>query len=78
MEEAKMIKMAEKNLKFFNENFKSFEENYPNKFVAVSGSKVVAIEDSPKKIFDELDTKEISRSMVLVEFIPMAGSILVL
>ena len=78
MKEIKMFDIAEKNLEFFNENFKKFEEEYPNKFVAVSGSKVVAIENTPEKIFEELDAKNISRSKVLVEFIPIAGSILVL
>ena len=78
MEEAKMFEIAEKNLKFFNENFKKFEEKYSNKFIAVSGAKVVSIKDNPKKIFDDLDAKNISRSEVLVEFIPVAGSILVL
>ena len=78
LQEIKMFETAEKNLKFFNENFKDFEEKHPNKFIAVSGAKVVAIKSSPKEIFDELDTKKISRSKVLVEFIPIEGSILVL
>ncbi|MCX6748387.1 MAG: DUF5678 domain-containing protein [Candidatus Pacearchaeota archaeon] len=77
-QETKMFEIAEKNLKFFNENFRDFEGKYPNKFIAVSGAKVVAVENSPEEVFDELDTKSISRSKVLVEFIPLAGSILVL
>ena len=78
MKEEQVLKAAEKNLDFFNQHFKEFEIKYPNKFVAVSGAKIVAIEKNPDSIFKKLDEKKINRSNVLVEFMPLAGSILVL
>ncbi|MAG78875.1 hypothetical protein CMI40_00675 [Candidatus Pacearchaeota archaeon] len=78
MEALAVLKEAEKNLEFFNNNFNDFEMKYPNKFVAVSGANLVAVGETPEAVFQNIDEKKIDHSKVLVEFIPIAGSTLVL
>ena len=78
MNELEVFAEAEKNLGFLNDNFKELEKKYPNKFVAISGGEMVAVNENPRAIFEEVEHKGIERSKILVEFIPVAGSILVL
>ena len=78
MDEKQVFLKAEKNLEFFNEHFNEFEIKYPNKFVAISGANLVAMGETPDAIFEKIDEQDIDRSDVLIEFIPLAGSILIL
>ena len=78
MNEEQVFANGEKNLKYLNEHFHQLETKYPNRFVAISNGEIVAVGDTPDAIFEIMDEKGIDRANVLIEFIPMAGSILIL
>lgn len=78
MDELEVFVEAEKNLDFLNKNFKELEKKYSNKFIAISGGKIVAVNENPQNIFREVEHTGIERSKILVEFIPISGSILIL
>jgi len=78
MEEKQIFEEAQKNKEFLDKNFKIFEKEYPNKFIAVSGANVVGTGETPDAVFEIINQKKIDKSNVLVEFIPIAGSILIL
>ena len=78
MNEKQVFENAEKNLTFFNVHFKEFEMKYPNQFVAVSGANLVAVGETPDSVLKEINEKRIDKSNLLIEFIPVPGSILVL
>lgn len=78
MNEEKVFKNAEKNLIFFNTHFNEFEMKYPNQFVAISGANLVAVGETPDSVLKEVNEKRINKSDLLIEFIPLPGSILVL
>lgn len=78
MRELQIMKSAEKNLNFLNENFKEIETKYPNKFIAISGAQIVAFGNTPDSVIEEVEKKRISKSDLLIEFIPVVGSILML
>ena len=78
MDEERVFLRAEENLKFFDEHFTEFERSYPNNFVAISGANLVATGETPDAVFEKIDEKNIDRSDVLIEFIPIAGSTLIL
>jgi len=76
--EEKVFENAQKNLKFFDDNFKSFESKFPNRFVAVSGANLVATSETVDDILEKVKERKIDESDLLIEFIPLPGSILVL
>jgi len=78
MNEEQVFKNAEKNLTFFNIHFKEFEMKYPNQFVAISGANLVATGETPDSVLKEISEKRIDKSNLLIEFIPLPGSVLVL
>ena len=78
MEETQIMEAAERNLNFLNENFKEIEMKYPDKFIAISGAQIVAFGSTPEFIIGEIEEKKIDRADLLIEFIPVAGSVLVL
>ena len=78
MDEVQIFEEAEKNQRFLDERFKELETKYPNQFVAISGSALVGAGETPDAVFEVLKEKGLDNSKVLIEFIPLAGSILVL
>ncbi len=78
MEEMRIIRAAERNLNFLNKNFQEIENKYPNKFIAISGSQIVAFGNTPESVIEKVEEKKIDKLDLLVEFIPVAGLILIL
>jgi len=78
MENAELLRefeVLEADSKFITKNTKEFSEKYPEKFIAVWDSRLVAVDSNFEKIMEKLKTQQIDPSKTLIEFIPAKGQI---
>lgn len=78
MEEMAMLEAAEKDNEYLHRNFEKMQEEYPNKFVAISERHVIAEGSDSEDVIKEVEKKGKDPAMVLIEFIPEKGLVLIL
>lgn len=70
------FKILETGSSFISKNAQEFSEKYPKKFVAVFDSELIAVDDNFDNILIKIKERHIDPSMVLVEYIPPKGQII--
>ncbi len=58
---------------WLNAKYEELQEEHPNEYVAVSGKKVIGCGKTIENLIDELKSKKINLSIVLIEFVPEKG-----
>jgi orotate phosphoribosyltransferase-like protein len=77
-QEVQFITEAQSDNQWLQSHYKEIQEEYPNKFVAIVNKKIITAGEKMENVVKDL--KEIGKdpAMVLIEFIPEKGLILIL
>lgn len=72
----KDFKSLETGSSFISKNSKEFSQKYEKKFVAVYNSSLIAVDESFEEVIKKVREKNIDPSVVLIEYIPPKGQII--
>ncbi|MHC4444380.1 MAG: DUF5678 domain-containing protein [Planctomycetota bacterium] len=78
MEAMAMLEKAEGDNAWLQEHFEEIQKEHPNEFVAMSEGEVIAEGRSSVDVVNEVKRKGENPAVVLIEFIPEKGLILIL
>ena len=78
MEEMIVLKTVERDNEWLERNFENVQKEYPNRFVAVFGSRVIAVGEDSDDVVKEVEGKGVDPATTLIQFIPEMGLILIL
>jgi len=67
--EVRMLMKAREDLLWMNSEGKSLKEKYNNRFVAISGSRVIGSDPDLETLLEKLRSKEIDPKEVLIKYI---------
>ncbi len=70
------FKALEAGSAFISKNFKNLQKQYPNRFIAVEDSHMIAEAPSFEEISERLKEKNKELNKVIIEFIPQKGEII--
>ncbi len=70
------FKVLENGSAFISKNFKSLQKEYPDMFIAVEDSGILAISSSFVVVVVKLNEKGKEPSKVIIEYIPQKGEII--
>ena len=67
MDELRLLKQSQEDLKWFVNNFEELRENYGHKVLAVKNKRVVATGDNMQGLLSKLEEKGIPQESVLIK-----------
>lgn len=75
---AKSLRTFQQSARVFSDNYPRLIDKYPDQWVAVADSAVVASGDSLKQVLTQIDDQDIPRTDVIVRFIERTQRTLIL
>ena len=78
IQELQVITEAQNDNQWLQNNYKKIQEEYPNKFVAVANKKIIATGEKIETVVKTVKERGINPAMILIEFVPEKGLILIL
>jgi hypothetical protein len=77
-QELQCLEQFEKEDNWFRANFSKLQEKFANKFVAIEGENVIASGDKSLTVLEKAKEKSKDLSMVLIEFVPEKGLVVII
>jgi len=77
-EELQFMTEVQNDSQWLEDNYNKIQEKYPNKFVAIASQKIIASGDKVENVIKAVKETGRNPAMVLIEFIPEKGLILIL
>ena len=77
-QETQLIMEVQNDNQWLQKHYKEIQDKYPNKFVAVVDKTIIAAGEKIETVLKNVEEKGKNPAMVLIEFIPEKGLILIL
>ena len=72
-QELKLLQMFGNDNGWLNSNYEEIQKEHPNEYVAIFNQKIIGDAKNIQTLVEELKSKKIDLSFVLIEFVPEKG-----